>query len=275
MDAALEPLFETVSDPNRLTEWRKLVLGRSANDGGWTKLTAAPVSLRDGPAVRVVTKVGRREETELLGLDAWPGRLRELASGRFERAHVQSASADWHARLGKRGKWLVTRGKPSASISELPEHDRDRHYPLPPDEAEVRRLLIATGLFSPQGNLRGSYAGKYRQVQHYVELLRPLPIWDAVRREGRPLRIVDAGCGKAYMSLALHVYGALEGLPVELVGLDSDPEVVDKVRAIARELGYERARFEATGIWDFAERAEGPVDLLVSLHACDTATDEA
>ena len=105
-------------------------------------------------------------------------------------------------------------------------------------------------------------------MQHYVELLRTLPLWQRDR-----IRVVDAGCGKAYMSLALVAYGREVGTRVELVGLDANPGVIATVRAIAEQLGYDEATFEATTIEGYA--GDGPVDLLVSLHACDTATDEA
>ena len=85
--------------------------------------------------------------------------------------------------------------------------------------------------------------------------------------------MVDAGCGKAYMSLALVAYGRESGTRVELVGLDRNATVIDTVRGVAERLGYDEARFEATAIADY--ESDVPVDLLVSLHACDTATDEA
>jgi SAM-dependent methyltransferase len=109
---------------------------------------------------------------------------------------------------------------------------------------------------------------KRRQVQHYVELLRPLPLWERER-----IRVVDAGCGKAYMSLALVAYGRETGTRVELTGLDANPKVIETVAGIASSLGYDEAHFEATTIAAYADDA--PIDLLVSLHACDTATDEA
>jgi hypothetical protein len=95
-----------------------------------------------------------------------------------------------------------------------------------------------------------------------------LPIWD---REH--IRVVDAGCGKAYMSLALVAYGREVGTRVELVGIDVNPSVIETVREVASSLGYDEARFEVSTIADYA--SEEPIDLLVSLHACDTATDEA
>lgn len=241
---------------------------------GAAKLTASPVVVSAGPAVKLVRADGSRETTETVPLEGWPARLQELRGEGFDRVHLLTPAGDWHARLGKRG-WLLSRGKPSlpAEAGVLPAHDRAKRHALPPDDERVRLLLVATGLFSPQGRLRAQYADKYRQVQHFVELLRPLPIWRRPR-----VRIVDAGSGKAYLSLALYAYGELAGVDVELLGLDSNPEVVEKAGAIAAELGYERARFETTTIREYLGRVEEdrrPVDLLVSLHACDTATDEA
>jgi hypothetical protein len=76
------------------------------------------------------------------------------------------------------------------------------------------------------------------------------------------------------MSLALLAWARSRGLTAELTGVDADGDVIEKVAAIAGELGYD-ARFETATIWDFALAATRPVDLLVSLHACDTASDEA
>ncbi|MDQ3875215.1 MAG: SAM-dependent methyltransferase, partial [Actinomycetota bacterium] len=197
-----------------------------------------------------------------------------------ERIHVVSVRGDWHARRTKRGRWLVSRGKASDRVGDddLPGHDRVRQHPLSTDDPHVRPLLVATGLVSPEGRLRKQHAGKYRQVQHYVELLRPLPVWDLARREARAVRILDAGCGKAYLSLALYAFARARETEVELIGLDANPDVVATVAEIAERLGYDDARFEATTIWEFAREHAGslePLDLLVSLHACDTATDEA
>jgi SAM-dependent methyltransferase len=220
--------------------WRKLVV-----DG----ISATPVELTRGPAV----KLDHGERTETIERGSWPARLDELLDS-ARNVHLLSPDGDVHARRTKRGKWLVSRGRPSSPKEASAAHDRRHVYPLPPDHP----LFDATRL-SPD---------KYRQVQHYVELLRALPVWERDR-----IRVVDAGCGKAYMSLALLAYGREAGTRVELVGLDANPRVIETVRGIAEQLGYHEARFETTTIADY-EDAE-PIDLLVSLHACDTATDEA
>jgi SAM-dependent methyltransferase len=220
--------------------WRKLVV-----DG----VTATPVELRRGAAVKIVD--GARTET--VPRDAWPDRLEALL-GDARNAHLLAPTGDVHARRTKKGKWLVSTGRASSAAPARPEHDRRRRHPLPADHPLFRATTISRD--------------KERQVQHYVELLRPLPLW-----ERESIRVVDAGCGKAYMSLALVAFGREVGTRVELIGVDSNPSVIETVRAIAEQLGYDEARFVVASIAEL--ELDDPVDLLVSLHACDTASDEA
>jgi SAM-dependent methyltransferase len=220
--------------------WRKLVV-----DG----VTATPVSLRRGRAV----KVGDGDRTETVPREEWPLRLDALLEP-ARNVHLLGADGDVHARRTKKGRWLVSRGKPSSEVAASEAHDRERVHALPADHALFKATKIGRD--------------KERQVQHYIELLRTLPIWERDR-----IRVVDAGCGKAYMSLALVAYGREVGTRVELVGLDTNPQVIETVQRIAADLGYDEARFEQTTIE--AYESDQPIDLLVSLHACDTATDEA
>jgi len=255
----LVPLYEELAEPELIECWSKAVFRRPEKG----RLTASPVGLKRGPAVKLVETVGKREETRNVALADWPLELRDLFDEPLLGIDVVGVNGDWHARQTKKGRWLVSRGKPSSPKTRggLPAHDRRPHYPLDPSDPEVAALFKATG----------AAPDKQRQVEHYVELLRALPIWSGAG----PLRVVDAGCGKAYMSLALYLYGRRRGREVELVGIDSNPEVVERVRKIAEALGYEGARFETSTILDYTRARKEPVDLLVSLHACDTATDEA
>jgi SAM-dependent methyltransferase len=191
--------------------------------------------------------------TETVERSDWEARLDALLTNATH-VHLLAPDGDVHARRTKKGKWLMSKGKPSSTAAAPASHDREKNRLLPDDHP----LFAVTGADSD----------KRRQVQHYVELLRTLPVWGRER-----IRVVDAGCGKAYMSLALVAYGRETGTRVELIGLDSNADVIGTVRGIAEKLGYDEARFEATtiGEWESGE----PIDMLVSLHACDTATDEA
>jgi SAM-dependent methyltransferase len=232
-----------------MNELRELALGRE-----WRKLVAdgvaaSPVELRRGPAIKIVDGV----RTETVPLERWPVRLDALLED-ARNVHLHAPSGDVHARRTKRGRWLVSHGRPSSTSAVASRHDREKRHPLP-----ASHPLFAATHSSP---------AKRRQVQHYVELVRDLPVW-----ERGLVRVLDAGCGKAYLSLALVAYGRETGTRVELVGLDVNPNVITTVREVADALGYHEARFEPTAIASY--RGGEPVDLLVSLHACDTATDEA
>jgi len=212
-------------------------------------VTATPVTLRRGAAIKLVDGA----QTEIVLRADWPARLDSILT-EARNVHLLSPDGDIHARRTKRGRWLVSNARPSSSAAVGDRHDRELQHPLPDGHPLFKATKISRD--------------KERQVQHYVELLRALPLWERDR-----IRVVDAGCGKAYMSLALVAFGREVGTRVELVGLDANAGVIQTVRGIAEHLGYDEASFEATTIADYA--GDGPVDLLVSLHACDTASDEA
>ncbi len=259
--------------------WLKAVFSHPRVAGiPWSKLTVEPVRLTAGPAIKVVMFESERQQTKTVPPERWPTWLANVMRAEPSHINVVGRTSDWHARQSKRGRWLVSKGKPSLGVTTptapLPAHDRPSQHPLPSEDPAVQRLFIETGLFSLNGQLRGEAADKYRQVQHYIELLRPLSVLQPAAGPGERVRVVDAGCGKAYLSLALILYAQRQGLEPELIGVDRNESVIATVAGIATRLGFENARFEASGIGEFAERDE-PTDLLVSLHACDIATDEA
>ena len=281
--APLEPLLKLLREGAAEGAWLKCVFSHPDPGTGegphWEKLTAEPVKLSRGPAVKLVTNERGRQATLTDVAEQWPSRLDEVLARNPRHINLLGRERDWHARLSKGGRWLVSRGKPSLAsqrpAGELPPHDREPNHPLQPEDDAVRALFIETGLFGLNGHLRGVAADKYRQVQHYIELLRTLDVWTAEREGGRALRIVDAGCGKAYLSLALYQFARQQSVDAELVGIDQNEVIIANVARSAKNLGYERAEFRAQTIEAFAAEAQGTVDLLVSLHACDTATDEA
>ena len=211
--------------------WRKLVV-----DG----VTATPVDVRRGAAVKVVD--GPRTET--VPRAEWPARLDALLD-HARNVHLLTPDGDVHARRTKKGTWLVSSGKPSSSAAPSREHDRAPHHPLPADHPLFRATKISRD--------------KARQVQHYVELLRPLPLWEprAHPRHRRGLRQgVHEPRARGIRARGRHARRARSGWT-------ATPAVIETVRGVAESLGYDEASFEATAIVDYA--SDAPVDLLVSL----------
>jgi SAM-dependent methyltransferase len=124
---------------------------------------------------------------------------------------------------------------------------------------------------TPDGKVRSSRYDKFRQVNRFLELVDD--VVPSLRTDGT-LRVVDFGCGKSYLTFAIHhLLTELRGRDVEIMGLDLRDDVIDACSALAARSGTRGLRFEQGDIAGFDAR--GRIDLVVSLHACDTATDEA
>lgn len=137
-------------------------------------------------------------------------------------------------------------------------------------------LLRAIGIMNPDGTISAKHAKKYKQVTHFVELCRP--IWAALPRTDAPLRVVDLGCGNGYLTFVIAEALRLEERAAKIVGVDLRADVIDRCRARASGLGWSELSFERAAIADAGELSSllgGAPDLVIALHACDTATDDA
>ena len=156
-------------------------------------------------------------------------------------------------------------------------HDRVKARLLPEDDP----VLAALGFTDAQGRLKPTRQAKYRQVEEFLRDLAP--VVDEALRAGRvptptperPLRVVDLGCGNAYLTFAAHRYLThVRGLPVHTTGVDVKTQSREHNTEVARSLGVEGQMSFVQGDIGSAELDERP-DVVLALHACDTATDDA
>ena len=226
------------------------------------KVTVEPVELRSDLAYRFTTHLPDRALHENLAPQRARERLGVLLAD-YRQGLLQSTEADWQV-LGE----TVLRRPPTRRRAER-AHDRRKRHLL--EEGTPVPFLVELGVMTPTGQVRKSRYDKFRQVNRFLELVDD--VLPALPPEGT-LRVVDFGSGRSYLTFALHhLLTALRGREVELVGLDLKDDVVAECSALARRLGSRGLRFERGEIAGFD--AAGDVDLVVSLHACDTATDEA
>jgi hypothetical protein len=148
-------------------------------------------------------------------------------------------------------------------------HNRQRQYLIP--EGIPCPFLIRTGIMLPDGRVRSKHYHKFRQINRFLEfVLDCLPAFDSVD----VVRIVDFGCGKSYLTFATHyLFSHVLRRQCRIVGLDQRTDVIDSCHRISEELGLQNLEFRVGEIAGY--RSEGPVDLVISLHACNTATDDA
>ena len=226
------------------------------------KVTVDPVDVRAEVAYRFTTHLADRVTHENLPPEEARERLGLLLVD-YRQGLLQTAAADWQV-LGEK----VLRRPPTRKEGPR-EHDRAKRYLL--EEGTPVPFLVELGVMTPDGAVRKSRYAKFRQVNRFLELVDD--VVPSLRPEGT-LRVVDFGCGKSYLTFGIHhLLTVLRGRDVELVGLDLKDDVIAACSALAERDNAKGLRFERGDIASFD--AGGPVDLVVSLHACDTATDEA
>lgn len=193
----------------------------------------------------------------------------------FATWHVERTTEVCQVRVTKRGAVSVhtqERARPAAAARA---HDRVKDRLLPEDD----EVLVRLGLSSADGRLKPSRQAKHRQIEEFLRLL-DTTLADALA-SGRlrtptpqePLRLVDLGCGNGYLTFAAHRYlTAVQGLPVHLTGVDVKEQSREHNTRVAAELGID-ATF-VVGSIESATLPQSP-DVVLALHACDTATDEA
>ncbi len=193
--------------------------------------------------------------------------LHELLGSGFRNAHLFATSNDFQLTVGKRSSHLQ-KGKPSFASKPSTEHDRPKTTSIDP----AAFYLKALGITSEDGTVRAPQRDKWRQINKYVEILGGLFDQSSLADRDK-LKVIDMGSGKGYLTFAAYDYFAnVRQLKLEMIGIDTKTELVELCNQVALASGFEGLRFVEGTIGDFeVDRA----DILIALHACDTATDDA
>ena len=183
--------------------------------------------------------------------------------------HLMTAKGDLHVRVTKKGHVLVSRSAEMNRAVTVQPHDRVKRQPLTSFDSAA--LLRTIGIADGEGKVRASMRGKYDQVNEFLKVVAET----VPEKCDGTFTVVDCGCGKAYLTLAMRQFlsEALGYADVKVIGVDRREDVVESARRAAEALDVSgSAQFVAS---DLAAYDAGRVDMVVSFHACDTATDEA
>jgi hypothetical protein len=263
--ATVEQLVAELVDDSRLTG---ATLSRPSRSGPSqaTRVTIDPVLVRGALRYRWTSHHASQALDENLTPEETAHRLTRALGGEFRQGLLHGTDADWQVLAGGKRPKLLRRpaSRPQARL----HHDRSKRRILP--EGTPVPFLVELGVMTPEGEVRARRYAKYRQVSRFLELVSDI----ADELPGGTLRVVDFGSGRSYLTFALHhLLTEVHGRDVEMVGLDLREGVVAECAALAKRLGATGLRFEVGDIAGF-DGVDG-ADLVVSLHACDTATDAA
>nr|WP_218866615.1 SAM-dependent methyltransferase [Nocardioides kongjuensis] len=242
----------------------------------WRRVELRWVDLKAGRHLQVVRYDATQAHTanHLRG-EAAEQAVDALLAEPFGNWTVETAQQQLSLRVTKKGAALVHTAQRSGEVPAERGHDRAKERLLPGDDP----VFAALGLADAQGRIKPSRMAKYRQVEDFLRIL-DRSVTEAIAKSrlrrptpDEPLRVVDLGCGNGYLTFAAQRYlSERRGLPVRVTGVDVKEQSRDHNASVARELGID-ATFVAGTIGE-AQLEQAP-DVVLALHACDTATDDA
>ncbi len=248
LDAGCERIV--LSKPGKAVEYRRVNVFKKAGSYQIEKLTA------------------KQAFHENVNKDVLADRIAQWLSGAFRQLNGFGNGTEYIFLVSKKGKVTFKQKKSALAPKMQPEHNRKKRYLL--EEGEAIPPLVDMGVFTAEGKVVSAMYDKFRQINRFLEIID-----DAVRTlPPGPLNIIDFGCGKSYLTFVLYYYLTVKcRLTVQMVGLDLKAGVIEKCGQTAKKYGYTGLRFELGDINGY--QAPFEVDMVVSLHACDTATDYA
>lgn len=227
------------------------------------RLTLRPVELRAGRFVQCTRVEGPSTDVENLTSEAAASLVLDLLTVGAANVVVRTLDGDLQLRHSKRGTPHLVRHRPTADRIDT-AHDRRKARRIEPGAP----VLTALGLADEHGHIFPSAQAKYRQVERFVELLD-----HTVGRPSGPLRAVDLGCGAGVLTLAAHDHLRRLAPGSTMLGIDTKVELMERLSATVAGLGWDDIEFRTAPIG--SAELGGSIDLVLALHACDTATDDA
>lgn len=262
----IDPIFEAI----KLHRLLYAVLSSPVQKGNGvpSKITIRPVIIKKQRQVQISQFYQQKAMHSNVTAEECVELLSTSFLQQFKQALFCTDGADYHVKMGKDCA-LSIRKKPPTKESIEVDHNRQKEYFI--KEGTPVPYLVELGVMNPSGKVSAQKYAKFRQINHFLEMVKEVvPALD----RNKPLKIVDFGCGKAYLTFALYHYlHEIENFACQIEGVDTKKEVIESCQKLAQKVGYDDLRFSLCDINDFQPR--DAVDMVIVLHACDVATDAA
>ena len=257
---------------------QQIILSNSRHPEQTQKVKIRPVLIREELLFQETAYRGTQAFHENFTAEQLTDRICTALQEQFRQGEFSAKTLQATALVSKKGKLTLkvkNSGKaPRTAASEEEElqalaHNRTKHYIL--EEGKPVDFLVGLGVQTPDGRVTRARFDKFRQINRYLEFIED--VIDELPKD-RTIRIIDFGCGKSYLTFAMYYYlHELQHRDIQVTGLDLKTDVIRHCNELAEKLGYDRLKFERGDISTY--EGTDVADMVVTLHACDLATDYA
>ena len=257
---------------------QQIILSNSRHPEQTQKVKIRPVLIREELLFQETAYRGTQVFHENFTAEQLTDRICTALQEQFRQGEFSAKTLQATALVSKKGKLTLkvkNSGKaPRTAASEEEElqalaHNRTKHYIL--EEGKPVDFLVGLGVQTPDGRVTRARFDKFRQINRYLEFIED--VIDELPKD-RTIRIIDFGCGKSYLTFAMYYYlHELQHRDIQVTGLDLKTDVIRHCNELAEKLGYDRLKFERGDISTY--EGTDVADMVVTLHACDLATDYA
>lgn len=260
---------------------QQIILSNSRHPEQTQKVKIRPVLIREELLFQETAYRGTQAFHENFTAEQLTDRICTALQEQFRQGEFSAKTLQATALVSKKGKLTLkvknsgkaprTEGAAASEEEELQAlaHTRTKHYIL--EEGKPVDFLVGLGVQTPDGRVTRARFDKFRQINRYLEFIED--VIDELPKD-RTIRIIDFGCGKSYLTFAMYYYlHELQHRDIQVTGLDLKTDVIKHCNELAEKLGYDRLKFERGDISTY--EGTDVADMVVTLHACDLATDYA
>lgn len=251
-------------------ELQMMVLSATRKKESYLRVRIRPVEHRGALAFQAACWDGKKEFHTNNTKEEMIQKVLAWMETDYRQLQAETVSQTVSVLVSKKGKVTVKTKHRSIPVAKADmSHNRTKQYLLP--EGEPVPFLVKLGVMTPEGKVVKAKYDKFRQINRFLEFIEDIC---PVLSRNREISMIDFGCGKSYLTFAMYYYlHEKKGFDLRITGLDLKADVIARCNALAEEFGYEKLKFLHGDIADY--EGTDQVDLVVTLHACDTATDYA
>ncbi len=247
----------------------KATLGNyQGSDAHLQKLLVRLIETKKGTRLFFQYRYQTRDTVKNYGFEDGAAIIRNFLEKDFGSGHLFTTKNDLQLELGKKGRSRLNIAKPTFKAQPKASHDREKQRLIDPESAYLQVL----GITDSQGKVRDKQQDKWKQINKFVEILAKL-FDNSALKDRTELKIVDMGSGKGYLTFAAYDYFKnTRGLDVKITGIDTKENLVELCSGLAKTCEFDGLNFVVDSIGNYELET---ADILIALHACDTATDDA